>query len=148
VHHLIFAAALSLGVQAAEPASDFAFRLENKSCRYERIDSFDGTVSVLRAEPIPMTLSDPQRRAIFQAVTAWSFFDLYIPPPPPSGNTVGVWDLLVQHDRRTHRVTADLASEQARPLAMLVETISDVVRRTSPEIERLFRGGGCVEKGA
>jgi hypothetical protein len=145
MHALIVAAVLSFGVQADEPAGDFAFRLENKGCRYERISTFDGTFSILRAKPIPMTLSDAQERAIFQAVTASKFFDLYIPPPPPSANTRGVWELLVQNDRRAHRIRADLRSEQARPLARVAETITEVVRRTSPEIERMFRGTGCLE---
>ena len=146
MHLFIFAAALFFGAQAAEPAGDFAFRLENKACRYERINSFDGTFSIVRMEPIPMPLSDAQQRAIFKAVMAWKFFDLYIPPPVPnSSNMTGVWELLVQNDRRAHRVTADLTSEQARPLAKLAETIIEVVRRTSPEIERLFRGGGCLD---
>ena len=144
--HLILAAGLAYGAQAPEPANDFAFRLENKSCRYERIDSFKATFSMFRLEPIPMILSDQQRSAVFEAVTSWKFFDLPTALTPVSStDTIDVWELEVRNDGRVHRVTGKTTLEQARPLGQLATVIAGIVRFTSPAIARLLRGDGCFD---
>jgi hypothetical protein len=149
MHQLAVAALLLLALPRAEPASDFAFRLENAACRYERVDTFSGTFSMFRSAPLPLHLSAEQRDAIFQAIEAAHFLDLPAStrPLPKTGNRIGFIALEVRNAGRSHRVvtTGNARAPEDQVVGRLFEKIFDVVRLSSPEIERLSRGDGCYE---
>jgi hypothetical protein len=55
---------------------DFALRFDHKGCHYEYLDAFKGTYShVGAAHPVPITLTDQERRTLFEAIQAADFFN-------------------------------------------------------------------------
>ncbi|MDP9322801.1 MAG: hypothetical protein M3P13_04140, partial [Acidobacteriota bacterium] len=62
-------------------------------------------------------------------------------------NRIGFVALEVRNAGRSHRVvtTGNARAPEDQVVGRLFEKIFDVVRRSSPEIERLSRGDGCYE---
>lgn len=144
---LLLAATLFFAPQTTEPASDFAIRFDHKGCHYEYLDTFEGTYSHIGAEaPVSFTLSNEQRRRLFDAVMAAQFFDL---PAMISGRSKSSsYELDVRNAGRQHRVSwtagSDwVRSQTGRPFLELQGTIFDILK-THPDVLRLpRRGDGC-----
>ena len=140
-------------VRKATPteAADFRFRFENR-CVVEIIDAFRMTYQTgAMAVPIPMRLTNHERAAILEVVTAIRFFDL---PPAmfqPDGSKMTL-ELVVDNGVAYHAVRWRMppswpysddhpASDEYRRLMRLVRTIRDVVH-ARPEVDEV-RPGGC-----
>lgn len=124
--------------EPARPAADFAVRLDHKGCRYEYLDTFNGTFG--RRKRVPFILSAEERDTLFAAVMAADFFDR--PADLGTGkDPTGNFELEVRNAGRRHTVkwTAESRwgqSEDAIPLWHLQASIFRV-------LENHFGRGGC-----
>jgi hypothetical protein len=112
-----------------EPAADFALRLDHKGCKYEYLDTFNGTFG--RKTPIPFVLSAEERHTLFAAVIAADFFqrpsDLGTGKHPSTNFELEVRNAGVRHSVRWTAESKWGQSEDATPLWHLQRAIFDVL---------------------
>jgi len=132
-----------------QPASDFAIRFDHKGCHYEYLDTFKGTYShVGAARPVPITLTEQERRALFDAIQATDFFN------QPTDRGVGSepadnYELEVRNAGKRHSVRWTIESswyqsEAGRPLQNLLKAIFLVLDKQPAVLSLPARGDGCA----
>ena len=141
---VLLVALILLASQAAEPAPDFAIRLDHKGCHYEYLDTFKGTYSHVGANnPVTFVLSDEQRRAIFKAVEAARFFDLPRMTSAATNEPADNYEIEVRNGGRQHAVSYVAGGGQS-PVWDVHRVIFQILE-THPDVLRLpRRGDGCA----
>ena|SRR5688572_5922228 len=138
-------AATTIGIgQAAEPAADFAIRLDHKGCHYEYLDTFKGTYSHIGAtSPVEFSLSAEARRAIYAAVVAARFFDLPRATSAATNEPADNYEIEVRNGGRQHAVSYVAGSGVDSPVWVVHGVVFQILE-THPDVLRLpRRGDGC-----
>ena len=116
IRHLLVVATV-LGAHTAEPAPDFAIRLDHKGCHYEYVDTFKGTYSHVGAKsPVSFALSPEQRITIFEAVVAARFFDLPRTTSAATDEPAENYEIEIRNAGKQHTVTYVAGSGVQSPI--------------------------------
>jgi hypothetical protein len=143
VRHLLVVATL-LGAQTAEPAPDFAIRLDHKGCHYEYLDTFKGTYSHVDAKsPVSFVLSPEQRMTIFAAVMAARSFDLPRTTSAATNEPADNYEIEIRNAGKQHTVAYVAGSGVQSPIWDVHQAVFKILEG-HPDVLRLpRRGDGC-----